>query len=87
MSYYPVTDSRLHTITVLVRHIVPEYYEQIEEPMDLGKIKIELRMFDFSVKPVYAALALLEQRLKLIWKNAKGFNGPGHPVHKRAGKR
>ena len=54
--------------------------------MDLNKILAELKQFDYMVKPVYTPLALLNQRLDLMWKNAKAFNGAGHPVHKRASK-
>ena len=50
----------------------PEYYEMIDEPMDMGKLRSEL--------PSTNTLEEFVRKLQLIGANCKTFNAPGSDI-------
>jgi len=52
----------------------PEYIRFVEKPMDLSTIRKKLYCGEYTSKDAYSA------EIGLIWRNAKAFNPPGHPV-------
>ncbi|KAH6829738.1 hypothetical protein C2S53_017401 [Perilla frutescens var. hirtella] len=59
----------------VVAHKVPEYYDIIKHPMDLGTTKSKLLSNQYSTPMEFAA------DVRLTFKNAMTFNPPKHDVH------
>ncbi|XP_064212434.1 protein polybromo-1 isoform X5 [Tribolium castaneum] len=70
----------LHTSFQLIpsKKKYPEYYEVIEQPIDLKMIATKIQTND------YCSLAELEKDLMLMCKNACLFNEPGSQIYKNA---
>ncbi|KAL9156258.1 hypothetical protein ABFS82_09G063600 [Erythranthe guttata] len=59
----------------IVKHNVPDYFNVIKHPMDLGTIKRKLTSRQYSDPMGFAA------DVRLTFKNAMTYNPPGHVVH------
>ncbi|XP_057767437.1 transcription factor GTE10-like [Salvia miltiorrhiza] len=59
----------------VVAHKVPDYYDIIKHPMDLGTVKSKLLSNQYSTPIEFAA------DVRLTFKNAMTFNPPKHDVH------
>ncbi|KAL7099237.1 hypothetical protein ACP275_09G070700 [Erythranthe tilingii] len=59
----------------IVKHNVPDYFNVIKHPMDLGTIKRKLISRQYSDPMGFAA------DVRLTFKNAMTYNPPGHIVH------
>ncbi|KAG6421297.1 hypothetical protein SASPL_117847 [Salvia splendens] len=59
----------------VVAHKVPDYYDVIKHPMDLGTVKSKLLSNHYSTPMEFAA------DVRLTFKNARTFNPPKHDVH------
>lgn len=59
----------------IVAHKVPDYYDIIKHPMDLGTVKSKLLSNQYSTLMEFAA------DVRLTFKNAMTFNPPKHDVH------
>ncbi|XP_047940549.1 transcription factor GTE10-like isoform X1 [Salvia hispanica] len=59
----------------VVAHKVPEYFDIIKHPMDLGTVKSKLLSNQYSTPMEFAA------DVRLTFKNAMTFNPPKHDVH------
>lgn len=59
----------------VVAHKVPDYYNIIKHPMDLGTVKSKLLSNQYSTPMEFAA------DVRLTFKNAMTFNPPKHDVH------
>ena len=57
----------------------PEYYEVIQEPMDLKIVAEKIQ------RNQYKEIAEMEKDLQLIFSNARSFNEPGSQIYKDAG--
>jgi len=57
----------------------PEYYDHINDPMDLKMIAEKIQ------RGQYQGLSQLEQELQLVFGNARSFNEPGSQIYKDAG--
>ena len=71
----------LNTVFQLLpsRKRYPEYYEVIQEPMDLKIVAENIQ------KNQYKEIAEMERDLQLIFSNARSFNEPGSQIYKDAG--
>ena len=71
----------LNTVFQLLpsRKRYPEYYEVIQEPMDLKIVAEKIQ------KNQYKEIAEMERDLQLIFSNARSFNEPGSQIYKDAG--
>lgn len=61
-----------------VNDIAPGYYKQIQNPMNLSQLQIEL--MDGTIVTPQEFIT----KFNLIWKNSIQYNGDGHPVTKAA---
>ena len=57
---------------------IPDYFDIIKEPMDLGTISSKLSSGQYSCQTDF------EADLVLVWNNALSYNSPNSPVHKMA---
>jgi len=57
---------------------IPNYFDVIKEPMDLGTIQKNLE------EDKYSSPEEVDAHVNLVWKNAKTFNPPNHDVFKMA---
>ena len=75
------SNRQLNTVFQLLpsRKRYPEYFEVINDPMDLKMIAEKIQ------KNSYKELADLEKDLQLIFTNARTFNEPGSQIYKDAG--
>jgi hypothetical protein len=62
------------------RSLYPEYYEAIENPMDLTTLKKSLASSSAAVDPSTSSLNDVLDRLRLIWKNCISFNVEGSEI-------
>ena len=54
---------------------VPDYFEKIKRPMDLGTV------LDKLDKAQYPTIDKWKEEMTLIWTNAMLYNGIDHPIH------
>ncbi|XP_051116565.1 transcription factor GTE10-like isoform X3 [Andrographis paniculata] len=59
----------------IVKHNIPDYFNVIKHPMDLGTVKGKLLSNQYSNLMEFAA------DVRLTFKNATTYNPPGHDVH------
>lgn len=56
------------------RKLVPDYYDVIEEPMDLQQLRASVRAHEYRTRELFL------KHVKLILDNAIKYNGQTHPV-------
>ncbi|XP_051119323.1 transcription factor GTE10-like [Andrographis paniculata] len=59
----------------IVKHNIPDYFNIIKHPMDLGTVKRKLLSNQYSNPMEFAS------DVRLTFKNAMTYNPPGHDVH------
>ncbi|KAK4414163.1 Transcription factor GTE10 [Sesamum alatum] len=59
----------------IVKHNIPDYFNVIKHPMDLGTVKSKLLSNQYSSPMEFAS------DVRLTFKNAMTYNPPGHDVH------
>lgn len=57
---------------------IPDYFQRIAHPMDLGTIKKRL------ARKTYKSVSEFIEDMRLVWANAISYNSPLHEVHKMA---
>ena len=57
---------------------IPDYFDVIKNPMDLGTIMANLEAGD------YMSAEEVAEDVSLVWRNCRTYNPPGHPVVKMA---
>ncbi|KAG8388072.1 hypothetical protein BUALT_Bualt02G0087100 [Buddleja alternifolia] len=59
----------------IIKHNIPDYFNVIKHPMDLGTIKSKLRTSRYTSPMEFA------EDVRLTFKNAMTYNPPGHDVY------
>lgn len=75
---HPINHNTFNVAVDPVKLNIPDYYQKIKNPMDLGTVKSRLQT------GVYQDIASCAADIRLVFQNAMSYNPAGHAIHDAA---